>query len=458
MKKIILCALLSIFCFKAANAQQLEPFKDGDRVVFLGNSITHAGFYESYVWLYYMTHFPERKVQILNGGSGGDVVGQMYARFEDDILKMNPNIVVLTFGMNDSGYAEFWQDDAEKTAKQRIAKSAHDFKLMQEKLMSYPDIKPAIMSTSPFDETVKIDANNFIGKSKTIEEIVAFQEKGAAKNNWPYIDLYHPMLEITQREQQSDSAYTITGPDRIHPGKPGHLVMASIILKSQGLAGKPVADIAINADAASIDKAENAKVYLLNAKKDQVSFQYEAQSLPYPIDSTSGAWGNPQQLGDALKVYPFVKEFNQEILKVDNLNAGNYKLLIDGNEIAQFTAADFTKGINMANYGNTPQYKQAKNVMFLNEQRAEIEGKLREYEWVQSNFFRDKGMLYEDSQQAFDAASSTDNIFVTSKMGIYRTARFPEIRKMWEDNLKILVDKIYEINKPKTHRIEIIKV
>ena len=457
MKKIILLALLSVLIMRTAQAQELKPFNDGDRVAFLGNSITEAGFYESYIWLYYMTRFPDMKIRIMNGGIGGDVVGQMNARFEDDILAMNPNIVVLTFGMNDSGYFEFFKDDAEKTAAQRVAKSQHDFELLQKKFKQHPEITPVIMSSSPYDETARMEGNNYTGKSKALEKIVAFQEKDAKKNKWVYVDLYHPMNEITQREQKTDTAYTITGPDRIHPGKGGHLVMAALFLKNQGLAGKPVADVSIDAKNALIEKSNNADVYLLDTSNDKVAFQYEAMALPFPVDSTASTWGNPQQQGEALKVYPFTKEFNQEILKVTNLNPGKYKLLIDGGEIAQFTADDLAKGVNMTEY-NTPQYKQAKNVMFLNEQYAEIEGKLRHYNWVNSNFLRDKGMLYEDSQRAYDMASSKDDIFLGSKMGVYRTARFPEIRAMWQDNMDLILDKIYELNKPVAHKIEIIKI
>ena len=68
MKKIILLALLSVLIMRTAQAQELKPFKDGDRVAFLGNSITEAGFYESYIWLYYMTRFPDMKIRIMNGG------------------------------------------------------------------------------------------------------------------------------------------------------------------------------------------------------------------------------------------------------------------------------------------------------------------------------------------------------------------------------------------------------
>lgn len=443
----------------SVHAQELKPFKEGERVVFLGNSITHMGYYVSDIWLYYMTHFPNQKVYVFNGGSGGDVAGQMNARFEDDILRMDPDEVVLTFGMNDSGYFEFWKDDAEQTAKERVAKSLNSFELIQEKFRNNADITPVIMSSSPYDETAKIEgSNNFEGKSKTLEEIVAFQEKAAKDNGWAYVDLYHPMLKLTQDQQKIDSTYTITGSDRIHPGKPGHLVMASLFLKNQGLAGKVVANVEIDANKSKLLNSENAEIKLNLSSKYGVSFDYTANSLPFPIDSVSSFWGNSHVQSEALAVYPFIKEFNQEIIKVNNLISGNYKLLIDGEKISEFSADSLSKGVNLALFSTTPQYKQAMNIMFLNDHRAEIEVKLREYYWAQFNYFKDKDMLFDDTQEAYDVASNEKEGFIGSKMGVYRTGRYMEIREMWENDRKILLDKIYEINKPQTHKIEIVSI
>ena len=452
MNRISLAILVFLISISSSFSQDLKPFEEGDRAVFLGNSITHAGFYESYIWLYYMTHFPDRKVYILNGGSGGDAVGNMNARFEDDILPMDPDIVILTFGMNDSGY--FGTDNPE-TAKKSVEKSLHDFEQIQKKLKANPDITPVIMSSSPYDETQVANDNPLKGKTEIMKKITAFQEKAAKQNNWQYVDLFNPMLELNLSEQQKDSTFSALGEGRVHPGTGGYLVMAAYFLKSQGLANLPVADVQIDVNTSKIIKSENAAIYSLDASQDKASFLYEAKSLPYPIDSTSQTWGNSQKLSDALNFYPFTKEFNQEIIQVDGLKPGKYQLKIDGQPIAQFTAEEWAKGVNMAILGNTPQYKQAQNVMFLNHQRKELEEKLREYHWVQSNYFRDLGMLYEDSQKAYDMASKAGG-FVGSKMGVYRTARYPEIRQMYNDNLKILVDKIYEINKPTSHKIEII--
>jgi hypothetical protein len=63
-------------------------------------------------------------------------------------------------------------------------------------------------------------------------------------------------------------------------------------------------------------------------------------------------------------------------------------------------------------------------------------------------------MLFDDTQEA----SNEKEDFIGSKIGVYKTGRYPEIREMWENDRKILLDKIYEINKPQTHKIEIVSI
>lgn len=457
IKNLTLGLMLTALGSTQIKAQSLPPFVDGDRVVFLGNSITEAGYYGANIWLYYMTRFPDQKISVINAGIGGDVVGQMNDRFEQDVLPAKPNILVLTFGMNDSGYAEFNDANANETAKQRVAKSYLNFGLLTAKLKAKPNIKPIMMSSSPYDETMQNKNNYFKGKSQAMEQIIAFQQESAKTNGWAYVDLFHPMTDINVREQQKKPDFTITGPDRIHPGRGGHLIMAALFLKSQGLTGKPVATINIDAKKGLV-AVENAKVAINKKSNDGLSFSYLANALPFPIDSVSGVWENPQTQADALAVYPFIQEFNQETLKVGNLKKGNYDLLIDGKMIKNFSADSLAKGINMALLGNTPQYQQAVSIMYLNDLRLDLEKKLREYYWLHFNYFKAQNMLFDDSEPAFQkvAEKAKTDWFVKSKMGTYQTARLPEVRKMWEDNIQQLTDKIYQINKPKSHLIEIV--
>src|ERR1700694_4652336 len=111
----------------AAQIQPLTPFQPGERIVFVGNSITEAGYYESYIWLYYMLHFPGRRITVYNAGLGGDRAKNILDRFDDDVLPKKPTTICLTFGMNDSGYFEFLGANADSTAKARVKESSHYF-------------------------------------------------------------------------------------------------------------------------------------------------------------------------------------------------------------------------------------------------------------------------------------------------------------------------------------------
>ncbi|GGF24348.1 SGNH/GDSL hydrolase family protein [Echinicola rosea] len=457
MKKIVILTLAAVLVAGTAMSQTIEPFSKGDKVAFVGNSITEAGYYETYIWLYYMTHFPDRRVEIRNVGIGGDVSGQIHDRLESDALALDPDAVVITFGMNDTGYFEYNGDNPGEFADERVEKSYQDFQKIVGQLKAAPKLRKIIMSSSPYDETMENENNHFSGKSKAMERIVAFQKEEAAKQDWDFVDLYYPMQAINLKGQKEDPAFTITGPDRIHPGNGGHLVMAHLFLKAQGLEA-PVAEINLDHKSSSVIKEENATISNLKVDGEGLSFDYLARSLPYPVDTVSKMWGNEQKQSLALEVVPFMETFNREIFQVRNLSADqNYEVLIDGESIGKWKGAAFAKGINLAEIKTTPQYKQAWTVMNLANTIRNIDNKIREYHWVQYNVFKDLDMLFEDDQHAVEAARkiSKENGFARSKMETYEAMRFEEIRKTYEEQLETVADVIYKVNRPIKRKVEI---
>ena len=125
--------------------------------------------------------------------------------------------------------------------------------------------------------------------------------------------------------------------------------------------------------------------------------------------------------------------------------------------IGVFSSDQLQTGINLADYPNTPQYLQASNVMYLNRQRKETEDQLRQYDWLQFNFLKEKGLLYKDDMATLDTLhkQAKKDWAVASKMANYEYSRFPEVRAMWKDNMAVLTDKIYQINKPVSHHIKL---
>jgi lysophospholipase L1-like esterase len=455
----LLLLIVTLSVNSIAQVQLLAPFQPGERACFVGNSITEQGYYESYVWLYYMLHFPGRRITVYNCGIGGDRAKNIWGRLDADVLAKKPTTVCMTFGMNDSGYFEFLQANADSTAKERVKESQHYFDSITQKLKAYPAAKKIIITSPLYDETMKNPKNYFPGKSKTIEAIAAFQEKTARDNHWGLVDFLRPMTDISLREQKKDSAFTLTSSDRIHPGNAGHFVMAWLFLKQQGLAGKPVANMVINASTRKIQQADNCQLSALSVAPGDIRVDYLANSLPFPQDTISRMWDNPQRQADALKVIPFNDEMNREMLTVQGLANGNYSVTIDGKPIGTWTGEQLGAGINLALLTNTPQYDQAMTVLWLNEERMALESKLRQYYWLQFNYLKDIGLQFNDSKVAMDsvASRSVRDWFVGSKKDNYRAARYAAVRAAWQKEMDVLVDEIYRLNQPRKHTIRIVK-
>jgi lysophospholipase L1-like esterase len=459
MIKKLLLALSICLGLNTVNAQSVAPFRAGDRVVFVGNSITDGGHYHSYIWLYYMTHFPNMRITCFNAGIGGDAINQIYNRFDDDVLSKNPTVLTLTWGMNDTGYFEWYRADAQDFMDKRLQDSYKYYGMVEDKLKSRTDIRKITILGSPYDETTKFTTKNiYPHKTAAFSKVIDYQQAAAKKNNWGVVDFYHPMMAINLREQAKDTTFSLTPNDRIHPDNDGHLVMAYLFLKTQGLNDKVVADIDINAQSKKITKAVNCRISNVVSGADSLSFNYLANSLPYPIDTIPRSWGNKKKQSEALKLIPFTKDFNQELLTVKSLKEGNYSLLIDGELMGTYPAKQFSDGINMAEITATPQYQQAIQVRELNEERWDIERRIRMYVWMEFDFLKGKNMLYKDNNAAMDTVKkyAVKDIFVNGNKDNYSRARYKSLRDAWQKEMNVLIDEIYAINKPQNHRITIV--
>jgi len=458
MRRTYILFLVLLILGGNAFSQQVLPFSKNERVVFAGNSITEHGYYESYIWLYYMTHFPEMRIDVFNGGVGGDVAKQIYARLDGDILPNKPTVLAVTFGMNDSRYFEYKKPGAaEQVTKSAVEESYNSFLLIQEKLKDLPDMKKIIITTSPYDETMKNDQNYFPGKSVTIEKIAKFQEEAAKANNWGFVDFLHPMTVINLREQKIKPEFTLTGPDRIHPGNSGHLVMAYLFLKAQGLSGKPVATIKIDASKKKVIQSENCSITKIISTHKGISFDYLAKSLPFPIDTVPRVEWNPHKQIEALAVIPFTKEFNMELMVVSGLRGEKYRVSIDSTFIGDWTTTDLAKGINLATIKSTPQYMQASKIMDLNQKRHDMEFQHRSYYWVQYDFLDAKGLLFNDSDAVRDTINkyAPTNGWLNAKKAAYEIIRVKSTKDEFLKKYDGLVNEIYQKNVPVKRKISI---
>ena len=457
----MLLSLVYINCDYLQAQTTIPRFEEGERVVFVGNSITHGGHYHSFIWLYYMTRFPDKPITIMNAGIGGESAWDMKDRLDYDVFNRKPTYVTLTFGMNDTGYDIYMKDNAKELSEQRIAKSLESYREIEERLLAKNKIKKVLIGGSPYDETSRF--NNFIlhNKNNAILKIIDAQRTSAKKNGWGFVDFNQPMREISRKEQEADSTFTFCRIDRIHPDNDGQMVMAYLFLKAQGLAGDEVSSVSIDAYHSSVITHKNCKISKLKKNGADLTFDYLAYALPYPLDSISrSGWGNKRSQRDAMQLVPFMEEFNQERFQVTNLEKGMYRLTIDNQFIDNLSSEKLANGVNLADYPNTPQYQQAAKIMYLNEERFEVEKRFREYLWTEYSFLKKEGLLFADNEKAINKLREylPKDGFLRMSYEWYTKAMYPEIREVWSRYMKIIVDTIYKMNKPTTHKVKLTKI
>lgn len=459
MKKLVLAALAALAFTTVTYAQDVAPFKDGDRVVYIGDSITDGGHYHSYIWLFYATRFPYMNVRMYNGGIGGETAEMIYKRLDGDIFAKSPTYLTLTFGMNDTGYLEYKDEGAEAFGNERLSWSLDWFGKIVDRFKPMHDVKVAMIGGSPYDNTTTMDGlfGELPGKNEVMQKISAAQKECAEANGWGFVDFNAPMVQVGIEQQKAKPDFSLTGGDRVHPDNAGHMVMTYLFLKAQGFEGSVVADIEIDAAKSKTVKEGNCTISGLACDRRQVSFDYLAESLPYPLDTIAHGNGAPQAKG--VDYVPFMDEMNMERLCVKGLSKGNWTLRIDGEEMGSWTAAELADGINMAALTWSPQYRQAQQVMYLNEFRWEIEQNFREYAWMQYDVMQDLGLLDVNDRHAVEVMDSykPSNGWIGWHRPNYARYMHEGVRNARWAEMESLADSMYQLNKPVAHRITLTK-
>lgn len=369
----VLAGLLLATLSAAGTDTAPEPFKDGDRVCFVGDSITHGGGYHAFVFLFYTTRFPDRHIAVFNCGISGDSAGGAVRRFEWDIAAHEPTVSTIMLGMNDVGRGMYGNQTPDAALQQRrqAAIDSHVANLRQlAEALRRQGSRLVFITPSIYDQTSTMATENLFGVNDALGLCAVQARALAAELGGSVVDFHGEMTRLNAELQKTDPAATLVGRDRVHPGALGHLLMAYVFLKAQGVSPY-VSKTAIDAGAGRLLNAQNATVTDLTASAERVSFVSLEQALPFPIPA--GAEG-------ALTLVPFLQDIDQQVLAVSNLAPGTYELRIDDAVVGEYPAADLASGVNLATNAKTPQYQQAKTVAAANDKRhGLISGKLRSF-------------------------------------------------------------------------------
>lgn len=385
MRKSITTALFVFGVWLLGNSARAETFKDGETVCFLGDSITAGGSYQTMIADYYLTRFPERTIRFVNAGRPGDTAGGSLKRLQEDVIEKKPTAVTIMFGMNDvsrGSYVANPDDKKKATQLQAINSYKTNMVTVVSRIRAEAgNPKLLFITPSPFDQTVVLDKdNNQPGCNDGLGRCAEIVRELAAKNNDTVVDFHGPMTALNLEQQKNDPKWTIIGGDRVHPSTPGHLMMAWLLLKTQGVPSV-VSKVAVDAATGRAVENVNAEMTAVTKKNGGVNFTLREKALPFPIDPAAKP---------VLQLLPIEKDLNQEILVVRGLATGNYELKIDDAGVGRYSAQDLERGINLAFNAATPQFKQAQTVARFNLQRRDAEAQacrlMNTRRWMQSYY------------------------------------------------------------------------
>lgn len=202
-------------------------FQHHQRIIFTGDSITdsdragaftpYGNGYVSIVRNHLLARYPERNLTILNMGVGGDTVRDLDKRWRRDVLTHFPNWVAIMIGMNDV-WRHFTYNPAQAVPideynriLRRLIQQVRDVTgarviLLQPFVIDSNQGDPMRALMDVYGKTMDIIANET--GSLLVRTQAAFDEalKGQPANFWTA--------------------------DRLHPGQPGHHLIALEFLKT----------------------------------------------------------------------------------------------------------------------------------------------------------------------------------------------------------------------------------
>ena len=353
MSKKFLALCSAAIAFATASLTADFAIKEGDRVVFLGDSITEQRLYTTYIEAYALSRHPDWKLTFRNVGWGGDTswlrqrahpeesklfaadaVAQQ-AMVEDsvkrgldrDVLPLKPTFVTVKFGMNDHSYQLFRPDIFGAYIRSQTEIN---------KVLSANGARVAFLTPQPIEDK-RPDPDKDV-RNQSLRKFSDGLKEVASKGNAAFADQFDPFMAIMLAERAKNPQAFIGGGDAVHPGPSGQTVMAWAVLKALG-ASAEVSTATVDAKAASL-VGTHCRLSNLAVAKDSIAFDRLDKALPLPID---------ERAEPALKIAPILDELSRYELRVTGLTAGNYNITVDGVAMMQTDAESLAKGVNLAN-------------------------------------------------------------------------------------------------------------
>ncbi len=342
--------------------------RDGDRVVFLGDSITEQRLYTTYIEAYALTRYPSWRLSFRNVGWGGDTSwlrqrahpdeGQLFAAegpaldamvegsvgrgLERDVLPLKPTFVTVKFGMNDHSYQAFRPDIFRAYARSQTEIA---------KVLRGAGARVAFLTPQPIEDK-RPDPDQDV-RNQSLRRFSDGLKEVADRNQAAFVDQFAPYLRLMLAARAGNPQAVIGGGDAVHPGPAGQTIMAWAVLKELGATPSvSKAEFQFTTKAAV---TESCRVVNVTTTEHGLAFDRLDDALPMPIDVRAES---------ALKLAPILEDLSRYELRVTGLPEGTYEVTVDGESVAKTDAAKLAEGLNLSGLGG-PVTQQSREVLAL---------------------------------------------------------------------------------------------
>lgn len=321
-------------------------FQNGDRVVFLGNSLFENDLTYGYLEYALTTRWPHREVTYRNIGWSGDTVwgeGRSYISspsaydlLVEQLTKAQPTIVFIAYGANEALEGEAGLPRFKQGLNQLLDK--------------VNELGAKAILLSPIPVMAAGTAENVEERNAVLELYAAAIAKTASDRSLRFIDVFNPLLERSKSTTLSDNG--------IHLNENGYYQLASAIEEELGLAPRSKKPVSLSVSKDAVEAAGPTKV--LDAGKDTgiIKFTIDESFLPLPLPGQEGAAAN-----------------NARVFRITGLKRGKYTLKADNIQTITASANEWKKGVEIpqgASYRQASQLREKivkKNELFFHQYR-----------------------------------------------------------------------------------------
>jgi lysophospholipase L1-like esterase len=221
-------AALGLLLPRAAAEEKPVTLKKGDRIVFLGDSITEGGVSpKGYVTLikdHLKDKHPDWEIEVIGAGVSGNKVPDLQKRLEKDVLAKKPTVVVIYIGINDVWHGE--KDPARGTPKDKYETG------LKEIIGKCQDAGARVVLCTPSVIGEKGDGSNNLDTK--LDEYAGISRAVAKETKAHLCDLRKAFVKYEKEKNKENAEKGVLTSDRVHLNDAGNKLVADTILKCLG--------------------------------------------------------------------------------------------------------------------------------------------------------------------------------------------------------------------------------